>query len=303
MDFSSAVESSLAYLRSDAAKASLAKDPYWPKWNSPWWHVLALREAGHAHAVPREVLSALLEASARHYVPYFPRSAAELPPGLTMRSNVLCHCALGSLLSAGHDALDDSALDAAISWASPFIAKYQLADGGWNCDERAYGKENPRSSVVSTVPVLEYLVAKTTLDAASRERLGHGIAFLLELKFFRSRRTGAVLDEGWLTPASPRFYEYDVLRGLRLTARWSRRTGQQPAKEAIDEARALMTAWFAQPLPQPRNWALSASARSDHGVESSFPLCDALNDAQIALPLLRMQWAEVCDTFGWRPRD
>jgi hypothetical protein len=38
--------SSIEYLTSPAAASSLAKDPYWSKRDAPWWHVLALKEAG-----------------------------------------------------------------------------------------------------------------------------------------------------------------------------------------------------------------------------------------------------------------
>jgi len=76
-----AVAQSLAYLRSAAARASIARDPYWPKWDSPWWHVLALREAGHPELVPREVFVELVEASTRHYLSFFPRPPEVLPPG------------------------------------------------------------------------------------------------------------------------------------------------------------------------------------------------------------------------------
>jgi hypothetical protein len=38
------VKSSSDYLQSDEALESIEKDPYWPKWNSPWWHMLLLHE-------------------------------------------------------------------------------------------------------------------------------------------------------------------------------------------------------------------------------------------------------------------
>ena len=84
-----AVAQSLAYLRSDAGRASIARDPYWPKWDSPWWHVLALREAGQPELVPREVLVELAEAATRHYLPFFPRPPEVLPPGKSARTDVI----------------------------------------------------------------------------------------------------------------------------------------------------------------------------------------------------------------------
>jgi hypothetical protein len=259
-----AVAQSLAYLRSDAARASIARDPYWPKWDSPWWHVLALREAGQPELVPREVLVELVAAATRHYLPFFPRPPELLPPGKSARTDVMCFCALGSLLCAADGV-------ATIPWADDFIVRYQLPDGGWNCDE-----DSRVSSIVSTVPVLEYLLTRPGL----RPVLERGMTYLLERGLFRSKRTGAVIDEAWLQPSLPRFYQYDVLRGLRLVARWG---GAPIPREALE---------CLQPL-RVRSWPSSDEARREHGAESSFPLCDALARPQNALPILEAELAAV----------
>lgn len=52
------LEQSLAYLASDAALESLARDGYWPKWDSPWWHMLLLHERGQSHLIPRPAVDA-----------------------------------------------------------------------------------------------------------------------------------------------------------------------------------------------------------------------------------------------------
>ena len=259
-----AVAQSLAYLRSDAARASIARDPYWPKWDSPWWHVLALRVAGQAELVPREVLVELVEAVTRHYLSFFPRPPEVLPSGKNARTDVMCFCALGSLLCAADGV-------ATIPWADDFIVRYQLPDGGWNCDE------NSRvSSIVSTVSVLEYLLTRPGL----RLGLERGMTYVLERGLFRSKRTGAVIDETWLQPSLPRFYQYDVLRGLRLVARWGRAPIPREALERL------------QPL-RVRSWPSSDEARRAHGAESSFPLCDALARRENALPSLQAELAAV----------
>jgi hypothetical protein len=91
--------SSIEYLTRPAAESSLAKDPYWPKWDSPWWHVLALKEA--RVEPPRAAVKALVGAASGRYLRFFPKSAAELPEGKSMRTDVICFCALGSLLQLG----------------------------------------------------------------------------------------------------------------------------------------------------------------------------------------------------------
>lgn len=237
--------SSIEYLTSPAAASSLAKDPYWPKWDSPWWHVLALKEAGVEP--PRAAVKALVGAASGRYLRFFPKSAAELPEGKSMRTDVICFCALGSLLQLGEP----------IDWADGFLTRYQQPDGGWNCDERS-----AQSSIVSTVPVLEYLVEKNPRD----ERLERGMAYLLSTRLHRSRRTGAVLNAEWLYSSLPRFYAYDVWRGLKLVARWAERTGEHPPKDAIAGALAHVSGPC---TVKRRDW-------SGHGVESSFPLADAL---------------------------
>src|SRR5512138_3218104 len=90
------VAGSIEYLASPEAAASLEKDPYWPKWHSPWWHLLALREAGVEP--PRDAVRAVVGAATRRYLPFIPKSEAELPPGKSLRYDVWCFCALGSLL-------------------------------------------------------------------------------------------------------------------------------------------------------------------------------------------------------------
>ena len=40
------IADSVAYLGSDAAVRSIELDTYWPKWHSPWWHMLLLHELG-----------------------------------------------------------------------------------------------------------------------------------------------------------------------------------------------------------------------------------------------------------------
>ena len=258
-----AVAHSIAYLSSAEARASIAKDPYWPKWDSPWWHLLALYEAGLE--LPRDAVTELVSAAERHYLPYFPRTDAELPPGKTMRHHVICFCALGSLLRMA-DGI------ATISWADDFVRRYQLADGGWNCDEAS-----TVSSIVSTVPVLEWLSGRDGFDDVVEK----GMRYLLERRLFLSRRSSAVIDDAWLTPTFPRFYEYDVLRGLELVSR----RGARAPLEAIS-----------LPWRGTRCWPLSDEARKNHRAETTFPLLDAL--AAQGPRILSDRWQGVVATLG-----
>src|SRR5690606_15148898 len=56
------VLATLEDLASEETAASLARDPYWPKWASPWWKLLLLRELGLLHLAPPAALEALARA-------------------------------------------------------------------------------------------------------------------------------------------------------------------------------------------------------------------------------------------------
>jgi len=38
------VKKSRSYLSTLPALQSIERDPYWPKWDSPWWHMVLLHE-------------------------------------------------------------------------------------------------------------------------------------------------------------------------------------------------------------------------------------------------------------------
>src|SRR5262249_47237149 len=54
------IADSVAYLASDAALRSVAAHPYWPKWSSPWWHMLLLHELGEARRIPARTVDAMV---------------------------------------------------------------------------------------------------------------------------------------------------------------------------------------------------------------------------------------------------
>ena len=66
----------------------------------------------------------------------FPIEPGELPPGASPQRDVLCHCALGSMVqilsACGRD------VDRELPWIKPWFVRYQMADGGLNCDDTAY---------------------------------------------------------------------------------------------------------------------------------------------------------------------
>jgi hypothetical protein len=72
-----------AALATSEAFESIGREPYWPKWNSPWWHMTLLWEMGEAARIPRIAA----EAMTHHYIRIFPIGSEDLPPGRTMFSH------------------------------------------------------------------------------------------------------------------------------------------------------------------------------------------------------------------------
>lgn len=290
------LSASLAYLSSGAALESLARDPYWPKWDSPWWHMTLLWELGRADRIPEQAARALTRSIDSRYLKVFPVRPEELPAGADPYRDIACHCALGTafqlLTACGVD------VDSELPWVRPWFLKYQLPDGGLNCDEQAYMKERPKSSVVSTLPPLEAVLLCTPRPFTPAEEafLDRGAAYLAGHRLFRSADASRVLDEDWLKPRFPRFYEYDLLRGYAFLRRWSRRRKKPfPAQETA-EAAALLEALAVDGLRVGRAaWADARTRTEGDGwaPAASFELLREVGSAGVQAPVLDALWAEV----------
>ena len=219
-----AIASSVEYLGTDAAQRSLDADTYWPKWNSPWWHMLLLHELGEARRIPERAVSKMVEGLDALPVKIFPIQAHELPAGADPHRDVSCHCAVGSI----HQVLAACGVDVerALPWIPRWLTGYQMADGGLNCDSDAYlvTGECP-SSMVATVPIFEALLGRPDGTPAERLAVERAARFMIDrelTKGSRSTYNAAERDAApaWLEPCFPRFYFYDVLRGLAALVRW-----------------------------------------------------------------------------------
>jgi hypothetical protein len=294
----------LAYLGSAEAEASLEADPYWPKWASPWWRMTLLCELGQARAIPERAVAAMTRVLRTHYLEDFPLDPAALPPGVDPYRHVACHCALGTihqvLRAAGVD------VDAELPWIRAWLLRYQLPDGGLNCDEAAYRRPVPHSSMVSTLPPLEAVLHGTPRPLAPAEErfLDRGAGYLIARRLCRSvSRGGALMDPAWLEPCFPRFYDYDVLRGLSFLTAWSERRGLPLPVAAIDEARTHLErragpggqvvigrcAWAGA-------WNLARDARGDWvpGVPAErFALLEETSRVGAVSPSLTREWQET----------
>ncbi len=206
-------------LSSSNALESIKLDPYWPKWDSPWWKALLLSEAGMSELIPKQFIEQMIEALKRHYLQYFPLVETDIPEGCEPYRHIMCHCALGNMCRlielCGYEA------DKQIPWYGEWCERYQLPDGGYNCDEAAYTKSK-KSSFLSTLPMLEamLLIYKRSGDESLINSLEAGAQYLLKHAVYKSS-TGKLITDIWLHLSFPRYYDYDVLRGLSFLAEWA----------------------------------------------------------------------------------
>ncbi|MBC7977265.1 MAG: hypothetical protein H7138_19995, partial [Myxococcales bacterium] len=220
------IAASVAYLGSDAAVKSLEVDAYWPKWDSPWWHMLLLHELGEAAQIPQRAVTAMVAAIDALPLHSFPIQPQDWPPGADRSRDVACHCALGCmaqvLTACGVD------VDRALPWIEPWFVRYQMADGGLNCDEEAYWHTHEcASSMVGTVPAFEAMVMR----GKPHPFIDRGARFLIERRLTQGSPSVHNAEErarepAWRQPCFPRFYFYDVLRGLAALVRWAELSGR-----------------------------------------------------------------------------
>lgn len=297
----SGLKRSLSYLASPEALQSIARDPYWPKWDSPWWHMLLLYELGLAEKIPAAAVSKLTEVLKGHYLPVFPVRPEEFPEGTDPYRKIACHCAVGSayqlLFACGVD------VDRELPWMRPWLLKYQLPDGGLNCDEKAYLKPVPKSSIVTTLPCLEAVLFCRGRELTAEETafLDKGAAYLLKHKLFRKVSTGEVIDKNWLEVTFPRFYEYDFLRGFYFLAKWRKQSGFIIPDELTDEVEELVSRQLTPEGMVLKRYNLASRRSYNPGPDGAWALGEASEfelmketsfDGCLCPPLTR-KWSEV----------
>jgi hypothetical protein len=226
------VADAVAYLASADAAEALRRDPYWPKWRSPWWDMLTLYELGCAERIPKCIAVAMVAALDAMPLHEFPIREDEWPPGVDRRRHTSCHCALGTmdqvLRACGVD------VDRELPWIAGWYARYQMADGGYNCDESAYlAAGAPPSSMVATVPILEALAQRAPSELADR-----AAAMLIARELRLGSPTAHNAEERaaaqhWGELCFPRLYFYDVLRGIAALTRWATAHGRTLPLAAI----------------------------------------------------------------------
>jgi hypothetical protein len=297
---------SVAYLGSPEALRSLDANSYWPKWHSPWWHMLLLHEMGETTRIPEVAVTHLIASISRMPLKIFPIHAHELPEGVRLDLDTGCHCQMGNfyrvLTTWGIN------VDKELPWIRPWFLKYQMADGGLNCDSSAYcvPGESP-SSMVGTIAAFEAILLHTHNSWTEEEEtfLHRAARFLMDRKLMlgsASRHNAEERDAApaWLLPCFPRFYFYDVLRGLNALVLWAEHTGQslpadaiQPVVDYLDgrypdgEVRIERCAFAGKKTFQQ---TASGDWSQDRTQASVFPLLSTVSAVGKYSPYLSWQW-------------
>lgn len=248
-----AIEASLQYLESEAATRSLQVNAYWPKWDSPWWHITLLNEMGLAKKIPERAIREMVGQLKASPLTIFPLRPEDVPSGVDVSLGTHCHCALGNIYQTlaawGID------VDQELPWIRKWFLQYQLPDGGLNCDNDAYQKDSPPSSMVGTIAPLEAVLLFTPRELTSEEArfLDHGAQCLIDRELMHATSNPHNVEErddenDWLKLCFPRFYLYDVLRGLSFILRWSDRRGKALSCNAIAKVIEHLEANFSDGL-------------------------------------------------------
>ncbi len=194
-----------------------------------------LCQMGEVARIPRSAVDSALEQLKHGAWQKFVITEHDAPQTETDRGKMdCCHCELGvfymTLSTCGCD------VDAELPWIRNWFLKHQLSDGGLNCDPCSYLKSG-KSSIVSSLPPLEAVLFFTDRDYTDAEAsfLDNGARYLIEHRLVCSKVGGSVVNPEWLKPLFPRFFEYDILRGLYYLTEWSRRRGKPLPKNVIEE--------------------------------------------------------------------
>src|SRR5690349_21772192 len=188
--FETEIKQSVEYLNSEAAFKAIQADAYWPKWNSPWWHMVLLHEMGETARIPEKMIREYIRSLNRYPLKIFPIQAHEMPAGIDPFRGSACHCQVGTVYQVL--AKWGIQVDTEVSWIRPWILKYQMPDGGLNCDNDAYlVKDEVPSSMVGTIAAFEAILLYTprSWSAAEKNFLDKAAKFLMYRRLMHGSET------------------------------------------------------------------------------------------------------------------
>ncbi|OYZ18630.1 MAG: hypothetical protein B7Y39_13335 [Bdellovibrio sp. 28-41-41] len=308
------IQKTVSYLKSRESLIALSQDPYWPKWNGPWLHMLTLHEMGASDLIPKEIIPTFIDSLNRLPLKIFPIQPVDYPPGLDPYRGSACHCQIGTVYQVLSKCGVD--VDTQLPWMRSWILNYQMPDGGYSCDNNAYlVKDEIPSSMVGLISVFEALLICTPRSWTKDEKavLDKGAAFLIERKLINGSTTEYNKSEResakkWADLCFPRFYHYDILRGLNAITLWAEKTGSHLPESAIKEAKTLIAdqAVNGQLKQRRRIYENANTFFVDENNEWSkqrrpaaiFPLVESVNQPNQYSPYLSQQWRQVQDRLA-----
>lgn len=218
-----AIEESIRFLESSSYLEMDCSEYSRRKWDGAWWHMATLYEMGEVKRIPEASIARAKYLLKAKTWPIFIISDADHPTSEIDKMKMdCCHCELAVyymiLMAYGCD------LDKEIPWIRQWLLNHQMVDGGLNCNPEAYTHSH-KSSIVSTLPPLEAILRYTNREFTAQESvfLDEGARYLIEHRLVCSKQNGNIINMEWLKPCFPRFFEYDILRGMSFLAEWSRR--------------------------------------------------------------------------------
>ncbi len=191
-----------------------AEEPYWPKWKASVWQLILLAELGlrGSHPQVRKGCEHFLNIAGSQNRSWPPPDSADVSTSWGLWEPCVTGNMARTLTVFGYD--EDPVVKDMFEW----LVRYQLPDGGWNCETGEWGKEVCHSSFMSTI---EPLWAFSSLPRGlwpkgGRDAVDRAVEFMLMHRLFKSDKTGKVIHEEWTKLHFPLFYFYDILHGLRV---------------------------------------------------------------------------------------
>lgn len=264
------------------------------KWDGAWWHMAALYEMGEVKRIPHSAIVRAKNLLKNQVWPTFIISPEDHPTSESDKMKMdCCHCELAVyymiLMGYGCD------LDKELPWIREWLLEHQLPDGGINCDPEAY-THSRKSSIVSTLPPLEAILWHTNREFTEQEArfLDEGARYLIEHRLICSKQDGGVIDMEWLKPCFPRFFEYDILRGMSFLAEWSRRRNKPLPVELFSEGLERLNISMAEECLR-----IGRQVFDPQGPWGgyTFPLLEAVSGIGIVSPYLTIQLNRVIESM------
>lgn len=271
-------------IESEKALQMIERDVYWPKWDSPWWYMLLLEETSRLSEIPVPVFKELLTCADRQYLKIFPVRPEETG-AVNSQTEVMCFCFYGGLMKLASKLGFN--VFAHMPWAKEWVHRYQLPDGGYNCDETVYANSG-KSSIVSTTVMLEGMIEYTRFSqqpeifAANMQK---SVSYLLKHQMYLSSQGQVIEGTAWDKVIFPRFYEFDFTRALEAVFDFLLLTGKKVRGAAIEKALALLEQKIASKLAHSEKQWLNEEKTISYYIEKPSLFNDMAN---VPLPMKKL---------------